>query len=137
MKPVTPVMLTGGARGSRLPELALTLAAMDGEPARRTKIIGTLGPSSASRDRIADLVRAGMDCARLNFSHGTREQHAAAIEAIREVQEEAGRPLAIIADLQGPKLRLGALDPVVLLERGEHVDVIGGNGTARRDGELT
>src|ERR687885_74287 len=106
------------------------------EQARRRKIIATLGPASSSRERIADRVRAGMDCARLNFSHGTREQHAAAIQAIREVQQEAGRPLGIIADLQGPKLRLGDLDHPVVLERGEHVDVIGGNGTARRDGEL-
>jgi pyruvate kinase len=108
---------------------------MTAEPARRTKIIATLGPSSTTRERIADLVRAGMDCARLNFSHGTREQHAAAIEAIRQVQEEAGRPLAIIADLQGPKLRLGALAQPIVLERGGRVDVVAGDGT-QHNGEL-
>src|SRR5918911_3359269 len=105
------------------------------EPARRTKIIATLGPSSATRERIADLVRTGMDCARLNFSHGTREEHAAAIEAIRQVQEEAGRPLGIIADLQGPKLRLGALAQPIVLERGGRIDVVAGDGP-QHDGEL-
>ena len=104
------------------------------EPARRTKIIATLGPSSASRDRIADLVRAGMDCARLNFSHGTHDQHAEVLRIVRAVQEEVGRPIAVMADLQGPKLRIGDLAEPVVLERGTHVDVVPGDAAV--DGEL-
>jgi pyruvate kinase len=104
-------------------------------PARRTKIIATLGPASSTRERIATLVQAGMDCARLNFSHSTHEQHAEAVRLVRAVQEEVGRPVAIMADLQGPKLRLGDLPEPVVLERGTHVDVVAGDAS-RRDGEL-
>jgi pyruvate kinase len=104
-------------------------------PARRTKIIATLGPASSTRERIATLVQAGMDCARLNFSHGTHEEHSEAVRLVREVQEEVGRPVAIMADLQGPKLRLGDLPEPVVLERGTHVDVVAGDA-ARRDGAL-
>jgi pyruvate kinase len=108
---------------------------MAAAPARRTKIIATLGPASSTRERIETLVQAGMDCARLNFSHGTHEQHADAVRLVREVQEEVGRPVAIMADLQGPKLRLGDLAEPVVLERGTHVDVVAGDA-ARQDGEL-
>jgi pyruvate kinase len=108
---------------------------MAAAPARRTKIIATLGPASSTRERIETLVQAGMDCARLNFSHGTHEQHAEALRLVREAQEEVGRPVAIMADLQGPKLRLGDLAEPVVLERGTHVDVVAGDA-ARQDGEL-
>src|ERR671922_691779 len=102
---------------------------------RRTKIIATLGPASSSRERIATLVQAGMDCARLNFSHGTHEEHAEAVRLGRRGQEEVGRPAASMAALQGPKLRLGNLPEPVVLLRGEHVVVVPGDA-ARRDGEL-
>jgi pyruvate kinase len=108
---------------------------MAAAPARRTKIIATLGPASSTRERIATLVQAGMDCARLNFSHGTHKQHAEAVRLVRAVQEEVERPVAIMADLQGPKLRLGDLPEPVVLERGTHVDVVTGDA-AHRDGEL-
>src|SRR5207248_2647522 len=101
---------------------------------RRTKIIATLGPASSTEERIATLVHAGMDCARLNFSHGTHEWHAEAVRTIRAVQEQVGRPLAIMADLQGPKLRLGDLPEPVVLARGDHVVVVAGDA-ARHDGE--
>src|SRR5438128_12417453 len=101
---------------------------------RRTKIIATLGPATSSHERITALVHAGMDCARLNFSHGTHDEHAEAVRIVRAVQEEIGRPIAIMADLQGPKLRIGGLPEPVVLERGEHVDVVAGD--AARDGEL-
>ncbi len=101
---------------------------------RRTKIVCTLGPTSSSRDAITALVAAGMDAARLNFSHGTHEDHAERAALVREVQEEAGRPLAMIADLQGPKLRIGDLAAPRELEEGEDVVVVGGD--AAIDGEL-
>src|ERR687886_427661 len=102
--------------------------------ARRTKIIATLGPATSSHERITALVHAGMDCARLNFSHGTHDQHAEALCTVRAVAEEVGRPVAVMADLQGPKLRVGALAEPVVLERGSHVDVVPGDAAV--DGEL-
>ncbi|MDB5366431.1 MAG: pyruvate kinase [Rhodospirillales bacterium] len=77
---------------------------------RKTKIVATLGPSSSTRDQIAALHQAGVDVFRLNFSHGTHEDHAARVTAIRSIEEETGRPIAILADLQGPKLRIGTFE---------------------------
>jgi pyruvate kinase len=101
---------------------------------RRTKIVATIGPASANKEVITALVHAGMDGARLNFSHGTHDQHAEWARLVREVQEDVGRPLALIADLQGPKLRIGDLDSPVDLSRGEDVVVAG--GTQSTDGCL-
>jgi pyruvate kinase len=77
------------------------------EMTRRTRIICTIGPSSRTPATLRRLVEAGMDVARLNFSHGTHEEHAAVIRAIREGETDWGRPVTIIQDLQGPKVRLG------------------------------
>ena len=74
---------------------------------RRAKIVCTIGPVTSSPERIRDLVRAGMDVARLNFSHGTHADHAQVYKAIREASDECGRAVGILADLQGPKIRLG------------------------------
>ncbi|HET6616436.1 MAG TPA: pyruvate kinase [Gemmatimonadota bacterium] len=91
----------------------------------RTKIICTLGPSSESPDTIRDLMRAGMDCARLNFSHGDYEEYARVIRMIREISEETGLPVAILQDLQGPKIRIGRIDGgAVELAEGETVRII-------------
>ena len=90
---------------------------------RRTKIVATLGPSSDSVEQLRALVAAGMDAARLNLSHGTHEEHAERAARVREVAEELGRPIAVIADLQGPKLRIGGLAEPVVLKTGEEVTV--------------
>ena len=74
---------------------------------RRTKIVCTIGPASSSVEQLDRLVAAGMDVARLNFSHGTHAEHAAVLRRIREGEERWGRPVAILQDLQGPKIRLG------------------------------
>ena len=74
---------------------------------RRTKIVCTIGPATATPDRIRDLIDAGMDVARLNFSHGDREDHERVYTMIRKASDEAGRAVGILADLQGPKIRLG------------------------------
>jgi len=74
---------------------------------RRTKIIATLGPASSTAEVIERLHRAGADVFRLNFSHGSHEDHAARIATIREVERKVGRPIGILADVQGPKLRVG------------------------------
>jgi pyruvate kinase len=101
---------------------------------RRTKIVATIGPASGTKEQIEPLVNAGMDGARLNFSHGTREQHAEWARLVREVQEEVRRPLALIADLQGPKLRIGDIEGTVSLARGQ--EVIVAVGKQATDGAL-
>jgi pyruvate kinase len=104
------------------------------ETPRRTKIVATIGPSSSSREMLLALAQAGMDSARLNFSHGSHEEHAQRVANVRAVQEEIGRPLALIADLQGPKLRVGELAEPVTLARGEEVFVAAEDGSL--DGTL-
>jgi pyruvate kinase len=74
---------------------------------RSAKIVATLGPASAGLERIRALFDAGVDVFRLNFSHGTHDQHRARFAEIRQVEAETGRPIGILADLQGPKLRVG------------------------------
>ena len=75
---------------------------------RRTRMVCTLGPASRTPDKIVALARAGADVFRLNFSHGAHEDHAATFQAVRAAETEVDRPLGILADLQGPKFRLGA-----------------------------
>src|SRR6266496_4412875 len=101
---------------------------------RRTKIVATIGPASASPEQLVALANAGMDGARLNLSHGTHDEHRERARALRATEAEIGRPLALIADLQGPKLRIGELDGPVTLARGEDVVVAGGETSS--DGEL-
>ncbi len=75
---------------------------------RNVKIVATLGPVSSSPDRIRALAEAGADVFRLNFSHGSHDDHLARIHAVRALEQETGRPIGLLADLQGPKLRIGA-----------------------------
>jgi pyruvate kinase len=72
-----------------------------------TKIVATLGPSSSTSEVIEALFRTGVDMFRLNFSHGVHEEHRERYEIIRALEKKIGRPIAILADLQGPKLRVG------------------------------
>ncbi|MDR2565722.1 MAG: pyruvate kinase [Bifidobacteriaceae bacterium] len=74
---------------------------------RRAKIVCTIGPATSSKERIAELIAAGMNVARLNLSHGTHADHQAVYRAVREASEELGAAVGILADLQGPKIRLG------------------------------
>ncbi|MDQ3670903.1 MAG: pyruvate kinase [Actinomycetota bacterium] len=99
---------------------------------RRTKIVATLGPASSGEGAISRLIEAGMDGARLNFSHGEHEDHGASARLVRDAQEAFGRPLALIADLQGPKLRIGELSAPVELEVGDSVTVAD-EGAAKAD----
>ena len=77
---------------------------------RKAKIICTIGPASSSEEVLAGMIRAGMDVARLNFSHGTHEEHRHRIALIRRVARRLGRPVALLQDLQGPKIRLGKFE---------------------------
>ena len=89
---------------------------------RLTKLICTLGPTSA--DRVDELVATGMDVARVNFSHGSDESRRAAVEAVRRAAEKAGRAIGVLADLSGPKIRLGELvkrKTLMFNGYGEHV----------------
>jgi pyruvate kinase len=101
---------------------------------RRTKIVCTIGPASSSRETVDRLVQAGMDAARLNFSHGTHAEHGERARLIREAQERAGRPLALIADLQGPKVRVGELEVPRILVEGDTVHIAGEGAVV--DGDL-
>lgn len=88
---------------------------------RATKIVATLGPASSSAERLAELVAAGVDVVRLNFSHGTADDHRQRVEILRAVAHQAGRTVGIMADLQGPKIRIGkfAAGPVAI-KAGQH-----------------
>src|ERR1700676_3479705 len=83
---------------------------------RNAKIVATLGPASASEEMIRALFFAGVDVFRLNFSHGTHEQHFERLQQIRNVERDVGRPIGVLADMQGPKLRVGTFadGPVTL-----------------------
>lgn len=92
---------------------------------RRTKIVATLGPASTSAEVIRKLIQAGMDVARVNFSHGSREGHASTIACVRQIADELDRPVTILQDLQGPKIRVGKLqsDQPISLSPGEMVTI--------------
>ena len=85
---------------------------------RRTKIICTIGPASESAEMLTQLANAGMNVARLNFSHGTKEEHAQRIRDIRRVEQEIGAPIAVLQDLPGPKIRTGPMPKTVTLSPG-------------------
>jgi len=91
---------------------------------KRTKIIATIGPASSSPAIITKLIKAGMDAARLNFSHGDRKDHISRIRLIRQASARADKPIAIIQDLQGPKLRVGPMqNDGVPLKRGDQITI--------------
>ncbi len=95
---------------------------------RRTKIVATIGPACRDPDTLARMVQAGMDVARLNFSHGSRELHAENAERVRAAAESVGRQVAILQDLPGPKIRIGALaGDVVELKPGDRLVLVCGS----------
>src|SRR5918911_3588819 len=102
---------------------------------RRAKIVCTLGPATSTLEQVTALVEAGMDVARLNFSHGAHEDHAAAYTVVRQASDRTGHAVAVLADLQGPKIRLGTFaDGPVVWETGSRVciTVEDVEGTAER-----
>jgi pyruvate kinase len=96
---------------------------------RRTKIVATIGPASRDPEVLVRVVEAGMDVARLNFSHGTAEEHAETAQLVRDAAGRAGRQVAILQDLPGPKLRIGPLvDGIAELKPGDNLTFVCGNG---------
>src|SRR5258708_6385047 len=103
--------------------------------ARRARIVAPLGPASRGGDKARELAMAGADVFRVNFSHGSHDDHARAIRAVRQAEAAVGRPIAVLADLQGPKLRLGEFaDGVVRLKHGHslRLDLKSAPGDASR-----
>src|SRR5205085_5873187 len=95
-------------------------------PVRRTRIVCTIGPSSSSPHVLKAMVAAGMDVARLNFSHGDAGAHREAAANVREAAAAVGRPVALLGDLQGPKIRTGAVEGTFQrLVRGRSVSLVG------------
>lgn len=86
---------------------------------KRTKIIATIGPASDTYEKIHDLIKAGVNGVRLNFSHGTQEERLVQIPWVRKASQALGKPVAIIQDLQGPKIRLGDFDGIITVKTGE------------------
>ncbi|WP_396431815.1 pyruvate kinase, partial [Limnohabitans sp.] len=87
---------------------------------RRAKIVATLGPASSSHDVIRQLFLAGVDVFRMNFSHGDFDSHSMRFQMVRDIEREFGRPIGILADLQGPKLRVGKFaEGHVILTQGQ------------------
>ncbi len=102
---------------------------------RKAKIVCTIGPASDSPATLGRLIESGMDVARLNFSHGTQESHRGAIAAIRAAADNRGAPVAILQDLQGPRIRVGALpEEGIRLAEGQHIRLTG--GMVRSGGQL-
>lgn len=91
---------------------------------KKTKIVCTLGPSSSTLPVIKELIRAGMDVARINFSHGTHEQHGELIRLVRQAARELGREIGVLADIQGPKIRTGVLPEPLELEEGSRLYLV-------------
>ncbi|MDH3540989.1 MAG: pyruvate kinase, partial [Acidimicrobiia bacterium] len=103
---------------------------------RKTKIIATLGPAVADPGAISRLVEAGMDVARLNFSHGTHADHQQNLEWVHGAAEKHGHAVAVLQDIQGPKIRVGTFPgSAVTLEAGEEVKLLPGEEEASR-GEI-
>jgi pyruvate kinase len=90
----------------------------------RTKIVCTLGPASSSREAIRALIEAGLNVARINFSHGTHDLHAATIATVRDVARDLGRAVAILGDLQGPRIRIGDLAETIEIAQGQEVELV-------------
>jgi pyruvate kinase len=91
----------------------------------RTKIVCTIGPSVATYEKMVELIQAGMNVARLNFSHGTHEEHARNIALLKKARKDLRAPLALMLDMQGPKIRVGKMQNGSLaLEEGQRICLV-------------
>ena len=92
---------------------------------RKTKIIATLGPRWSNEEMVKKIIENGANVCRLNFSFGSYDEHLERIKIIRKVSEELGKPVAILADLQGPKIRIGKLKENITVKEGDIVKLSG------------
>src|SRR3989440_747422 len=105
---------------------------------RRTKIVATIGPASRDPETLARMVEAGVDVFRLNFSHGTRELHAENAQRVRAAASNVGRQVAILQDLPGPKIRIGALrDDIAELKPGDKLVLLCGSDAVGDDERMS
>jgi pyruvate kinase len=104
---------------------------------RKVKIVATIGPVSENEELLEKLILSGMNVARMNFSHGTHEQHAERIKLIRKLEEKLGVSVGILQDLQGPKIRVGALTKVIQLSEGASVVLYATDSTHPEEGGIT
>jgi pyruvate kinase len=88
---------------------------------KKTKIVVTLGPVTANETMIERLIKKGVDVFRLNFSHGDHEVHKNSIKMIREISKRIGREVAILQDISGPKVRIGEIDGVLHIKKGDTI----------------
>jgi pyruvate kinase len=93
-------------------------------PFKSTKIVCTIGPASWDKETLTKLAKAGMDIVRLNMSHGAHEEKSEQIKHVRNISRELGKTLMVFADLQGPKLRLGKIDGIRPIKKGEKIDLV-------------
>ncbi|HYC86587.1 MAG TPA: pyruvate kinase, partial [Chryseosolibacter sp.] len=89
----------------------------------KTKIVATVGPASNNKETLRALVREGVDVFRLNFSHGSHEDHLKVIKAVREINAELGSSVSLLQDLQGPKIRIQEMLPDIVVERGQKLTI--------------
>ena len=105
-------------------------------PIRRTKLICTLGPSCDSVEALKALIDAGMDVARFNFSHGTHAEHGERLARLRQASTEAKKPVAVLQDLCGPKIRTGSFDAPFDLKAGDEITLVEGESTTKGQPDL-
>jgi len=97
---------------------------------KRTKIVATIGPATASKEKLKQLIKSGMNVARINFSHGNHESNGKLIEYVKELREELNEPIGIMADLQGPRIRT-VVDEDVTIKKGEKIIIVDGLDSAQ------
>src|SRR5882757_769164 len=89
----------------------------------KTKIVATVGPASSNKEMLRSLVKEGVDVFRLNFSHGTHDDHSKVIQFVREINKEMGTQVALLQDLQGPKIRVNDMEPGVEIVAGQELTI--------------
>ena len=100
----------------------------------RTKIVATIGPACSTKEVLKEMIQEGVDVFRLNFSHSRHEEHLRIIQFLRQLNKELNTHIAILADLQGPKLRIGEVENnSVMLEEGKEVFILDKNGEDIRE----
>ena len=91
---------------------------------KKTKIIATIGPSTNSKAKIEEMIKAGVDVFRLNFSHADHKTHRDSIKTVRDVADKLDKPTAILQDISGPKIRIGEINGILELKKGDKIKLV-------------